>query len=85
MEQKTPKYTVEQLLEAIHASHLNLVVKEVDGDTVTFSEGGWKPLTIESDSSGVCVSRGHSPYEASIISSIKTALHILFDSNEVIY
>ena len=87
MEQK-PKYTVEQMLEAIQASHINLVVKEVDVNTVKVIEEGsgrWQ-VSLGLDSTGVYSVYGRSQYEASIISSLNTALHILFDSNEeVIY
>ena len=89
MEQNTPKYTVEQLLEAIQASHLNLVVKGVDGNTVKVIEEGsgrWQVSLGLDSTGGVYSVYGMSQYEASIISSLNTALHILFDSNEeVIY
>ena len=85
MEQKTPKYTVEQLLEAIQASHLHLVVKEVDGNNVKVGIPCQKPITIESDSNGVRAIGAWNMHEAHIIGSLQTALHILFNSNEVIY
>lgn len=84
-----PKYTTEQLLEAIQASHFNLVVTGVDGSRVTVRLSWTCPVTLDVDEHGVYVP-GTDRYrvysiEETIMSSIRTALHILFDNKEASY
>ena len=83
-----PKYSVEQIVEAISASHLYLVVKSVDGDKVEVSSP-FETLTVVSDEIGLFVQNKHVRYnitwEDAILSSLRTALHILFDNKEVSY
>ena len=85
-----PKYSVEQIVEAIAASHLYLVVKSVDGDKVEVcSPFEGSTLTVVSDETGVFILhtpvRYNTAWEDVIISSLRTALHILFDNKEVSY
>lgn len=79
-----PKYSVEQILEAVEASHLPLFVMCVDEEKVEVgSPYGDSPLTIVSDAAGLLILnspvRGYTEWEKVVMSSLKTALHILFD------
>lgn len=79
-----PKYSVEQILEAIEASHLPLIVRSVDGDKVELDllyQAG--TVAVVSDENGLL--NLHSPvrcyteWEKVVMSSLQTALRILFD------
>jgi hypothetical protein len=91
MEKKVkPKYTTEQLLEAIQASPFDIVVKSVDGDKVEVSSPFEdSTLTVVSDETEVFILhtpvRYNTAWEDVIISSLRTALHILFDNKEASY
>lgn len=83
MEQK-PKYTVEQILDAIEASHLPLFVMCVDeGKVEVGSPYVDTSLTVVSDADTLFIL--HTPvryntlFEKVVLASLKTALHILFD------
>ena len=65
-----PKYSVEQILEAVEASHLPLVVKGVDGDNIEIE-------LLHQVETVVVVS--NAVLDQVVLSSLKTALHILFD------
>ena len=79
-----PKYSVEQILEAVEASHLPLFVMCVDEEKV---EVGCQyldtPLTVVSNADGLlAVSNPVGDYtecEKIVLVSLETALHILFD------
>lgn len=79
-----PKYSVEQILEAIEASHLPLFVMCVDEEKVEVgSPYVDTPLTVVSDADGLLTLnnpvRGCTEWEKVVLASLKTALHILFD------
>ena len=79
-----PKYSVEQILEAIEAGHLPLFVTCVDEEKVKVgSLYGGTPLTVVSDADGLLILnnpvRGYTEWEKVVLASLKTALHILFD------
>jgi len=79
-----PKYSVEQILEAIEASHFSLVVKSVDGEKVEIDlPGQEETVTIVCDTSSLFIlhtpARYNTVLEQLVLSSLKTALHILFD------
>ena len=79
-----PKYSVEQILEAIEASHLPLFVMCVDEEKVEVgSPYVDTPLTVVSDADGLFILtnpvRSYTEWEKVVLSSLKTALHILFD------
>ena len=85
-----PKYSVEQIVEAVAASHLYLVVKSVDRDKVEVSS----PLedsafVIVSDETEVFILhtpvRYNTAWEDVILSSLRTALQIMFDNKEASY
>ena len=86
-----PKYTTEQLLEAIQASPFDLVVKSVEGSRVTVGlRLSWTcPVTLDVDECDVyslpSTERYRVSSEETIMSSIRTALHILFDNKEASY
>lgn len=84
-----PKYTTEQLLEAIQASPFNLVVTGVDGSRVTVRLSWTCPVTLDVDERDVYALPSAERYrvssEETIMSSIRTALHILFDNKEASY
>ena len=80
-----PKYTTEQLLEAIQASHFNLVVKDFDDSRVTVKLSWANPVILDIDDKGVFTAAGTSRVEDIVLSSIRTALHILFDNKEASY
>ena len=84
-----PKYTTEQLLEAIQASPFNLVVTGVDGSRVTVRLSWTCPVTLDVDEHGVYALHSTERYRVysgeTIMSSIRTALHILFDNKEASY
>ncbi len=80
----TPKYSVEQILEAIEASHLPLFVMCVDEEKVEVgSPYADTSLTVVSDVDGLLTLnnpvRGYTELEKVVLASLKTALHILFD------
>lgn len=83
-----PKYSVEQIVEAISASHLYLVVKSVDRDKVEVCSP-FETLTVVSDETGLFILHKHVRYnitwEDAVLSSLRTALHILFDNKEASY
>ena len=81
-----PKYSVEQILEAVEASHLPLVVKGVDADKVELELELLYPvetIAVVSDENELLIL--HTPPRCSTVveqvamSSLKTALHILFN------
>ena len=78
-----PKYSVEQILESIEASHLPLVVRSVDEDKVEVGKARCMCLCIvASDEDGLILDYlecTDPEWVDSILSSLKTALHILFD------
>ena len=79
-----PKYSVEQILEAVEASHLPLFVMCVDKEKVEVgSPYEDDPFTVVSDADGLLILhnpvRGYTEWEKVVMSSLKTALHILFD------
>ena len=79
-----PKYSVEQILEAIEASHLPLFVMCVDEEKVEVgSPYVDTSLTVVSDADGLLTLnnpvRGYTELEKVVLASLKTALHILFD------
>ena len=79
-----PKYSVEQILEAIEASHLPLFVMCVDEEKVEVgSPYVDTSLTVVSDADGLLTLnnpvRGYTECEKVVLASLKTALHILFD------
>lgn len=85
-----PKYSVEQIVEAVSASHLYLVIKSVDGSKVEVSSPFEdSTLTVVSDETKVFILhtpvRYNTAWEDVIISSLRTALHILFDNKEASY
>ena len=79
-----PKYSVEQILEAIEASHLPLFVMSVDEEKV---EVGCQyldtPLAVGSNADGLLALdnpvRDYTECEKIVLVSLETALHILFD------
>ena len=78
------KYSVEQILEAVEASHLPLVVRSVDGEKVEIDLlGQEETATVVCDTDTLFIL--HTPVrynrvlEQVVLSSLKTALHILFD------
>ena len=78
------KYSVEQILEAIEASHLPLFVMSVDEEKVEVgSQYLDTPLTVVSNADGLLALnnpvRGYTEWEKVVLASLKTALHILFD------
>ena len=78
------KYSVEQILEAIEASHLPLFVMCVDeGEVEVGSPYVDTSLTVVSDTDGLLTLnnpvRGCTEFEKVVLASLKTALHILFD------
>ena len=78
------KYSVEQILEAIEASHLPLFVMCVDEEKVEVgSPYVDTSLTVVSDADGLLTLnnpvRGYTECEKVVLASLKTALHILFD------
>ena len=79
-----PKYSVEQILESIEASHFSLVVKSVDGEKVEIDlPGQEETATVVCDTSSLFIlhtpARYNTVQEQLVLSSLKTALHILFD------
>ncbi len=82
-----PKYTVEQILEAIEASHLPLFVMCVDEEKVEvgspYVDNTFTTFTVVSDADGLLALnnpvRGYTEWEKVVLASLKTALHILFD------
>ena len=79
-----PKYSVEQILEAVEASHLPLFVMCVDKDKVEVgSPYEDDHLTIVSDAYGLCILHNpvgcYTEWDKVVMSSLNTALHILFD------
>lgn len=79
-----PKYSVEQILEAVEASHLPLVVKGVDADKVELNLlYQVETIAVVSDENELLIL--HTPPRCStvveqvVMSSLKTALHILFN------
>ena len=78
------KYSVEQILEAIEASHLPLFVMCVDEEKVEVgSPYEEDPLTVVSNTDGLFILnnpvRSYTEWEKVVLSSLKTSLHILFD------
>ena len=84
-----PKYTTEQLLEAIQASPFDIVVKNVEGSRVTVKLSWTCPVTLDVDEHDVYALHSTEHYgvssEETIVSSIQTALHIMFDNKEASY
>ena len=84
-----PRYTTEQLLEAIQASPFDLVVKSVEGSRVTVRLSWTCPVTLDVDERDVYALPSTERYrvssEETIMSSIRTALHILFGNKEASY
>ena len=78
-----PKYSVEQILEAVEASHLPLVVRSVDEDKVEVGEAHCMgSYIVESDEDGLildCLECTDPEWGEVVINSLATALHILFD------
>lgn len=79
-----PKYSVEQILEAIEASHFSLAVKSVDGEKVEIDlPGQVETALVVCDTSSLFIlhtpARYNTVLEQLVLSSLKTALHILFD------
>ena len=79
-----PKYSVEQILEAVEASHLPLVVRSVDGDKVELDLlCQVEAVTVVSDADTLFIlhtpARYNTVLDKLVLSSLKTALHILFD------
>ena len=79
-----PKYSVEQILESIEASHLPLVVRSVDGEKVEIDLlGQEETATVVCDTDTLFILhtpvRYNTVLEQVVLSSLKTALHILFD------
>ena len=79
-----PKYSVEQILEAIEASHLPLFVMCVDEEKVEVEPPYEEdPLTVVSNMDGLFILnnpvRSYTEWEKVVLASLKTALHILFD------
>ena len=79
-----PKYSVEQILDAIEASHLPLFVMCVDEEKVEVdSPYADTSLTVASDADGLLTVNntviGYTELEKVVLASLKTALHILFD------
>ena len=79
-----PKYSVEQILEAVEESHLALAVKGVDADKVELELlYQVETIAVVSDEDGLFIL--HTPPRCSTVaeqvamSSLKTALRILFD------
>ena len=79
-----PKYSVEQILEAVEASHLPLAVKGVDAEKVELDLlYQVETVAVVSDEDGLFIL--HTPPRCSTVveqvamSSLKTALNILFD------
>ena len=79
-----PKYSVEQILEAVEASHLPLAVKGVDAEKVELDLlYQVETVAVVSDEDGLFIL--HTPPRCSTVveqvamSSLKTALHILFN------
>ncbi len=78
------KYSVEQILEAIEASHLPLFVMCVDEEKVEVGNPYVDTsLTVVSDADGLLALnnpvRGYTELEKVVLASLETALHILFD------
>ena len=79
-----PKYSVEQILEAVEASHLPLVVKGVDADKVELELlYPVETIAVVSDENELLIlhtpPRCRTVVEQIAMSSLKTALHILFN------
>ena len=79
-----PKYSVEQILEAVEASHLPLAVKGVDAEKVELDLlYQVETVAVVSDEDGLFIlytpPRCSTVVEQVAMSSLKTALHILFD------
>ena len=79
-----PKYSVEQILEAVEASHLPLVVRSVDGEKVEIDLLGQEEtaaVVCDTDTLFILHTpvRYNTVLEQVVLSSLKTALHILFD------
>ena len=79
-----PKYSVEQILEAVEASHLPLVVRSVDEEKVEIGlPGQEETATVVCDTDTLFILhtpvRYNTVLEQVVLSSLKTALHILFD------
>ena len=78
------KYSVEQILEAVEASHLPLVVRSVDKDKVELDLlCQVETVTVVSDADMLFILhtpvRYNTVLEQVVLSSLKTAIHILFD------
>ena len=85
-----PKYTVEQILEAVEASHLPLFVVCVNEEKVEVGNTCVDTtLTVISNADGLLAlnhpDKEYTEVEKVVLVSLETALHILFNSNEVIY
>ena len=79
-----PKYSVEQILEAVEASHLPLFVMCVDEEKVEVgSQYLDTPLTVVSNADGLLALNepvgGYTECDRIVLVSLETALHILFD------
>lgn len=79
-----PKYTVEQILEAIEASHLSLFVMCVDEEKVEVGNPYVDTsLTVISNADGLLALNNpvkeYTEVEKVVLVSLETALHILFD------
>ena len=78
-----PKYSVEQILEAIEASHLPLFVVCVDEEKVEVGEAHCMgSYIVESDEDGLILDYlecTDPEWGEVMINSLATALHILFD------
>ena len=78
------KYSVEQILEAVEASHLPLFVMSVDEEKVEVgSQYLDTSLTVGSNADGLLALNnpvgGYTECEKIVLVSLETALHILFD------
>ena len=78
-----PKYSVEQILEAVEASHLPLVIRSVDGDKVELGKAHCMgSCIVASNEDGLILDYlecSDSEWRKVVINSLATALHILFD------
>ncbi len=79
-----PKYSVEQILEAIEASHLSLFVMCVDEEKVEVGNPYVDTsLTVISNADGLLALNNpvkeYTEVEKVVLVSLETALHILFD------
>lgn len=79
-----PKYSVEQILEAVEASHLPLFVMCVDEEKVEVGNPYVDTsLTVVSNADGLLALdnpvRDYTECEKIVLVSLETALHILFD------